>query len=134
MKPSEIKQIYVDACRAANGRPLPDSAQQKVWYQVLGSFDVRDVEQALVQWWQAESWLPSPADLKPLAESARRQSAARALGHQETIFYNCPKCRAPFAASVECGDTRPRLCLCKTQDGSMIGCRVRLTETARIAA
>lgn len=84
MKPVETKRLYERACREKRRDAKQD--EMNLWHRVLRGFEVRDVESALDAWWAStdrdekgelrSKWLPSPAELKPLAIAAQRKREA----------------------------------------------------------
>jgi hypothetical protein len=102
-KPSEMETIYDEACRAASNRPVPEPAQLKIWRQVMGGFDPGDLRGGLAIWWRTEQYLPMPAQLKPLAEQARRARIAKNTGLIDPADNRTRICRAPGRDGGTCG-------------------------------
>jgi hypothetical protein len=120
MKPRDMQEIYEEACRTASNRPVPEPAQLVAWRQVLGFFDAKDVRAALALWWGSTAtddrgeprskWLPSPGELKPLCDQARRGIAARVAGPQVLVMWHCPDCGYTKSAYLSPGAVTKRRC------------------------
>ncbi len=110
MKPSEMKTIYQESCRTAANRPVPDEAQEKIWRQIMIGFDPADLRGGLAIWWQTEKYLPMPAELKPLAERARRERMAKAQEKQDLVGWTCPECGIHASGFISPTDHEPRVC------------------------
>jgi hypothetical protein len=117
MKPSEMKVIYQEACRAASTRPVPDDAQEKIWRQTMGGFDAADIRGGLEIWWQTEKYLPMPAELKPLAERARLSRIAKKSGLRDEVRWRCPDCGVTMTGFIDPADDRPRICRGTARNG-----------------
>ena len=110
MKPSEMHTIYGEACRMAANRPVPDQAQEKLWYRLMSGFDGDDVREGLVLWYKAESFLPMPADLKPLSEQARRERITKSAIKTVLARWSCPDCGIPRSGWIPLDDHASRRC------------------------
>jgi hypothetical protein len=110
MKPSEMDAIYTEACRAASNRPVPEPAQLKIWKQVMGGFDAKDIRGGLEIWWKTQIFLPMPSELKPLAEQARRESIAKTSNRTDHAAWECPVCGNTIGGFVTTDDHAPRVC------------------------
>lgn len=110
MKPSELKTIYAEACRTATNRPVPDDAQEKIWRQLMGGFDAADLRAGLATWWQTEKFLPMPAELKPLAERARRDRFSKSALVKFLVAWSCPVCAASQSGYLSVEDRGVRHC------------------------
>lgn len=86
----EMKDIYTLACDTKGF--VPDPGQGKIWKQVLGWYDPRDLEKAVIAWYSENDSLPMPALLKPLAEAARLKRVRPTTGFEYTTGYRCPRC------------------------------------------
>jgi len=132
VKPTEMKQIYEEACRTAVNRPVPDPAQAKAWLETLGFFDAKDVRGGLSLWWASTAcdergevrskWLPAPAELKPLCEQARRGIQAKKAQGERLVLWQCPSCNARLSGFPVQGASLERRCQKRvngrpTQDG-----------------
>ena len=136
MTPNEIREVYLQACDAKGFQP--NEGQLKIWRQVLGFYEKRDLEAAVVLWYTRNSDFPMPGGekgIKPYVEQARRERLARSSDKKTLVIYVCPSCQAIFSTYVDMGDQRPRLCMTRDNaTGELHGCRVRLMETERIVA
>jgi hypothetical protein len=130
VKPADMGRIYYDACDAKGYKG--NEGQLKLWRQMLGYAELRDLQKAMEIYWQDNSDFPMPAQLRHLVERARRERMEKSGGPSEMVEYECPSCHAPLSTVVEVGDTRPRLCLVANEKQELRGCRVRLTELSRM--
>jgi hypothetical protein len=130
IKPAEMSQIYFEACDAKGYKG--NDGQLKIWRQTLAYAEKKDLQQALIFYWQDNTDFPMPAELRHLVERARRERLAESSEPKEFVEYECPQCHAPFSTVVNVGDTRPRLCLVVAEHNELRGCRVRLTELNRM--
>ena len=130
MTDKELRTHYRAACDSKGF--VPNEGQFKVWKQVLGWAEEQDLSKALVYYFEAESGFPMPADLKHLIERAKRERLTESTGPKEIVEYECPSCHAPFSTVVDVGDMRPRICIVVGEHNELKGCRVRLTEYARM--
>ena len=110
MRPSEIEAIYNDACRIASNRPVPEAAQLKIWRQIMGGFDAEDLRGGLGIWWLTEKFLPMPAELKPLAERARRERTARSEIRRGLVMWKCRVCAWTMSGHLTLEDRALRFC------------------------
>ena len=130
IKPAEMSDLYFAACDAKGYRGT--EGQLKIWQQILGYAEKRDLQKALEFYWQDNKEFPMPAELRHLVERARRERLQVTDEPCEQVEYECPECHAPFSTVVNVGDTRPRLCLVVAEHNEVRGCRVRLIELSRM--
>jgi hypothetical protein len=112
-----METIYDEACRAASNRPVPEQAQLKIWRQVMCGFDPADLRGGLAIWWRTEQYLPMPAQLKPLAEQARRARIAKNTGPKDEVLWQCPDCGVTMTGFIDPADDRPRICRGTARNG-----------------
>ena len=120
-KPWEMETIYDEACRAASNRPVPEQAQLKIWRQVMCGFDPADLRGGLASWWRTEQYLPMPAQLKPLAEQARRARIAKNTGPKDEVRWQCPDCGVTMTWFIDPADNRTRICWAPGRDRGTCG-------------
>ena len=131
MKPNEMRAIYEEACCASSNRQLPEEAQLKIWQQQMGGFDAGDLRAGIAVWWQTEKYLPMPAELKPLAEAARRKRLALSSSEKFLVRWKCPDCSRTQSGiiSTKYMDTPARYCsgpkLESRMEGHVRRCAVR---------
>lgn len=90
MTKTELEKLYRMACDGKGYQP--DDGQFKVWKLTLMWAEEKDLAQALVWFFQTEQGFPMPAQLKTLAEKARRERLARAVGDETYTVYVCAEC------------------------------------------
>ena len=108
MKDSELRQLYQTACHGKGYEP--NDGQFKLWKQTLGWCEERDLAQALVWYFEANSGFPMPADLKPLAERARRTRTLEAAAPKDVVIWQCPDCGVTMTGFVGEGESIERRC------------------------
>lgn len=117
MKPAETKRLYERACGAK--RIVPQEDEGRAWHRVLRDFEARDVEAALDAWWADTTtgkdgrprgaWLPTPAELKPLAEAAERKRKVADAEPKDYVSWRCA-CGYGMGGFVSRDDRRERKC------------------------
>jgi hypothetical protein len=107
MEDKDLRALYADAC-AAKGYE-PESGQYKLWKEALLWADRRDVKASIERWWQGETQMPMPAQLKPLIEAARKSREARASSKSVLVRWECP-CGLTFSGFLEEHDMAGRRC------------------------
>lgn len=97
MTPTESKRIYQAACRSKR----LDIVQEEYvrWHRVLRGYEAKDVEAALDAWWADSTptlsgrvrgaFMPEPAELKPLIESARDKRLRDKSEPQDWLYWEC---------------------------------------------
>jgi hypothetical protein len=113
----ELREIYADAC-AAKGYDT-DGAQYKTWKEPLLWCDKRDVETALARWWETETQLPMPSQLKPLVDMARKARIARSTQEQWLVGWRCPSPDHYFSMCGFVADSDRRTRYCRICNGPM---------------
>lgn len=88
MMTKDLEGIYKTACSAKGFKP--DGEQFKTWKKTLIGCDRSDLELALMTWFSTHAGFPMPADLRPVAEDAKRKRTA--LGAEAYQQQQCPKC------------------------------------------
>ena len=132
-KPSEMETIYDEACRAASNRPVPEPAQLKIWRQVMGGFEPGDLRGGLAIWWRTEQYLPMPAQLKPLAEQARRARIAKNTGPKDEVRWQCPDCGVTITGFIDPADNRTRICRAPGRDRGTCGAVMNEIQRDKVA-
>jgi hypothetical protein len=61
-------------------------------------FDAKDLRGGLALWWRDNVFLPMPAELKPLAEQARRGFANKDRGAEEHVEWECSNCGTRYSS------------------------------------
>ncbi|MFP5236984.1 MAG: hypothetical protein ACLGSD_13865 [Acidobacteriota bacterium] len=73
-------------------------------------FDRRDLEEALVQWSGQSRFLPTAAELAPIASRLRNSRLARASEEKLLAVWRCPRCNVTRSGFVEASDLGTRYC------------------------
>jgi hypothetical protein len=95
----QLRTIYQTAC---DGKSFePNEGQFKVWKQVLGWAEEKDLARALIFWFTDQTGFPMPADLKPLIEQARRERIAKASTPQVQKVWECLDCHTTVSSFDE---------------------------------
>ena len=108
MTEKELRIVYASACSGKGFEP--NDGQFKVWKQTLGWCDERDLAQALIWFYEEDTTFPMPAELKPLAERARRERAARSEVRRGLVMWKCPVCAWKMAGFLTLEDRALRFC------------------------
>ena len=96
MTDAELKDVYTLCCDTKGYEINP--GQIKAWKAALGFYDARDLEAAVRNWYNSNSEFPMPAQLRPLAESARRLRVIPKTGYEYTTGYRCPRCKTTMTS------------------------------------
>ena len=91
MTDKDLKAVYESACDTKGFEG--NAGQFKMWKQVLGWCERVDLQKALETYFAGNAGFPMPADLKPLAERARSERAARASGPEIYTVWECAECK-----------------------------------------
>lgn len=129
MKELELREIYADACETKGYEP--DTAQFKIWRSTLEWCDPRDLREALSRWWQDNTNLPMPSELRPLVDVAMRIRKARATAHVDFVVWKCPVCSSTLSGWPQGTDNR-RWCGAFRKTGGI--CNTLMVEFLREAA
>ncbi len=105
---AEMTAIYESACSKA--RRDPDVVEFKAWINKLAMFDKRDVGEALVEWAAQSRFLPTTAELLPIASRIRNSRLARATEEKLFGVWTCETCRATRSGFVDATDLQTRFC------------------------
>jgi hypothetical protein len=108
MTDPELRKIYKSACDGKGYEP--NDGQFKVWKLTLAWCDQRDLAQALVYWFGDNTAFPMPAELKPLAERARRARTAKASAATDLVGWRCTICKVTRCGLISPEDHDPRYC------------------------
>ena len=84
-------------------------------------FDPADLRGGLASWWRTEQYLPMPAQLKPLAEQARRARIAKNTGPKDEVRWQCPDCGVTMTWFIDPADNRTRICWAPGREGGTCG-------------
>ena len=103
MKPTELRGIYEVACQA-KGYEANDG-QYKIWQQILGWCERKDLEQALAWYFETETKFPMPAELKGLAGRAMWERTAKSSEKRYLVAFQCPMCLAGEAGYFTVNDS-----------------------------
>jgi hypothetical protein len=107
MTKTDLKELYQVACDG-KGRKA-DDGQLRVWVLTLLHLDKADLSQALVWYFTENSDFPMPAQLKPLAERARRNRFT--AGNQKgRVAWMCPTCKTRTVGFLAPGAETLRTC------------------------
>lgn len=102
MNLKQMQGIYRMACEGKGYKG--NEGQAKVWMLTMGNLEEEDLAQALLWYWADNTAFPMPAELKTLAEKARRQRTASGLGW--IVTYECMDCHLTYT-SVHKNELRP---------------------------
>jgi hypothetical protein len=64
----------------------------------------------LIWFYEEETTFPMPAELKPLAERARRERTARSEIRRGLVMWKCPVCAWTMSGHLTLEDRAPRFC------------------------
>ena len=103
MTTKELTGIYRVACQAKGYDG--NEGQFKIWKQILGWCERIDLEKALETYFAGNTAFPMPAELKPLAERARRERMARLSQKEMLAMWRCPDCGAGLSAYLPEGSS-----------------------------
>lgn len=90
MTTKQLEKIYATVC-ATKGF-TPNTAQFTVWKQTLLWFEAPDLEQAVADWFGANTAFPMPADLKPLIVHAKNAREAKIREPEFYMLWECADC------------------------------------------
>ena len=119
MTEKELRNLYQTACDGKGY--IGNEGQFKVWKQTLGWCEERDLAKALVAYFQDNTGFPMPAELKTLAESARRARITAASAIKELVRWRCPDCGIYRSGFLEPADHEPRICHGIAREGGNCG-------------
>lgn len=108
MTSKELEKLYAQTCAVKGFEP--NSGQFKVWKQTLGWIEERDLAEALTDWFATQIAFPMPAELKPLAMSAKHKRELEAERPRQLTIWQCPACGATQSGYITADDGRPRCC------------------------
>ena len=94
---SEMTIMYESAC--AKSRRDPDVSEFKAWTNKLAMFEKRDVADALVEWSGQSRFLPTAAELLPIASRIRNSRLVRATEPKRSRVGSAPHAAQRGAAS-----------------------------------
>ena len=106
MNLKQMQGIYRMACEGKGYKG--NEAQLKLWFLTMGGFEEADVAQGLIWYWETNTAFPMPAELKILAEKARRGRQSSALGW--IVRYQCPQCGVTMTSVRKTEEWSPRAC------------------------
>ena len=106
MNLKELEGIYKTACEAKGY--VGNKGQSKVWFQTLGHLEEADLAQAVTRYFEANASFPMPAELKPLAEQARRARVNTGLGWIVTSI--CPECGSRYTGVYKTQERPVKTC------------------------
>lgn len=126
MNDPELKEIVISAGRQKGFIPNADTVRQ--WKAVFGLADIRDLRQAVEDWYRTHNEFPMPNDIKArvtqLAMARSRQNASP----RRTVLWECPRCGHRMVAFTT--DHPQDVRLCQTSYGPMMsGTMLRRHET-----
>jgi hypothetical protein len=90
MTEPELRKLYVMVCDGKGYQA--NDGQFKVWKQTLGWCEEPDLAQGILWWMADNAAFPMPAELKPLAERAKRERLARAGVKRYLVMWQCRVC------------------------------------------
>ena len=90
MTENQLKKAYTRACQTRGYEP--SEGQFKTWKQTLMFFEAEDIERAIDFWYQDNTSLPMPAEMKPQIERARRARTSRVQNQPDFVAWQCPAC------------------------------------------
>ena len=108
MKPAQLKELYVEACRAR--RVVPQDAEYRDWKETLGDFSKDDVARAIRLWFEDPvegKWLPKAGQLKPLVEREER------LREVKSRVDYCGECALGWVMILRDGQLVKAPCSCR---------------------
>lgn len=109
MEDKELRAIYAEACGVKGYEP--DSSQYRLWREMLLWCDPRDLRDGLKRWWETETQLPMPSQLKPMVDVAQRSRIARASQRLDLVVWKCPVCGVTRSGWPNVGDYTRRFCM-----------------------
>ena len=128
MTEKELRNLYQTACDGKGY--IGNEGQFKVWKQTLGWCEERDLAKALVAYFESNTAFPMPAELKTLAESARRARMTAASVSKELAHWHCAECGVYQGGHILASDHEPRVCRGVPREGSGI-CGAIMDEVKR---
>lgn len=108
MTSKELEKLYAQTCAVKGFEP--NTGQFKVWKQTLGWIEERDLAEALTGWFATQIAFPMPAELKPLAMSAKRKRELEAERPRQLTIWQCPTCGSTQSGFITADDDKPRYC------------------------
>lgn len=121
MTDKRLREIYALACGAKGFEP--NESQFKIWKQILGWAEEKDLEQALVWYFTDNLTFPMPAELKALAGRAARERQSRSAEKKYLVGFQCPECGSTEAGYFPNADIERRVCNSpyKIEGGKRVG-------------
>jgi len=108
MTKTELRGIYEVCCQAKAFEP--NDGQLKIWQQILGWCERKDLVQALAWYFETEIKFPMPAELKALAGKAQRERQARSSEKKYLVCFQCPLCGATVSHYFTLAEFRIPIC------------------------
>jgi hypothetical protein len=108
MKETELRKAYVRACQTKGFEP--SEGQFKTWKSTMLFFEAVDLEHAIDMWFEKETNLPMPAELKPVIERARRIRTEKTGAKTYLVAFECPVCGATQSSLLAMEDRGLRYC------------------------
>jgi hypothetical protein len=129
---AEMTALYESTC--IKTRRGPDVAEFKAWLNKLAMFDKRDIDGALVEWSGQSRFLPTAAELLPIASRIRNARIAKATAEKLLVAWRCPTCGTGCCGFVDAADHSRRFCraLRRSQEGGR-RCGAIIQEILRTA-
>jgi hypothetical protein len=132
VKESEIKKAYTRACQTRGFEP--SEGQFKTWKQTLMFFEAADIERAIDLWYERETTLPMPAELKPVIEQARRERVNTGAVKKSYVAWTCDACHSSMAGFLTLEDQAPRFCRSQIVGGGVCGAEMRIAKDERLVS
>jgi hypothetical protein len=107
MTKTDMEELYKVACQGKGYKG--SDGQFKVWVLTLGHLEKADLAAAMVEYFTNNTGFPMPAELKPLAEAAKRK---RTEVHHERrrVTFVCPVCSVRVSAFLAPGESTMIAC------------------------
>lgn len=104
----EMTNLYENAC--SKSRRDPDVTEFRAWMSKLAMFEKRDIGEALIEWSAQSRFLPTAAELLPIASRLRNSRIARAAEPKLFVRWVCESCNVGRCGFVDASDFRSRRC------------------------
>lgn len=111
MTEKDLRKAYVRACQTKGFEP--SEGQFKTWKQTMMFFDAADIERGIDLWYQQETALPMPAELRPFIERARRMRTNQSSEQRFLVVWICRTCGHRRSGFLTMDDRGARFCSSK---------------------